>query len=258
MTRMDKVQIIKIFGVPVSLVEFNTAVKLIENLIQKRTSNFAVLANVNTLNYAYQNKRYRQILQSADLILRDGTGVKWAANKMGVDPKNNFVGTDFIPRFCSATSSKKYGVFLLGARPGIAGSAAKKLQRLAPGLLITGYQHGYFDKDEEPSIINEISNSNSDILLVALGNPSQEMWIANNLNKLNVPLCIGVGALFDYLSGHIPRAPKWMLDAGIEWLFRLLIEPRRLWRRYLLGNPMFIFRIYREMYFSKHQAATIS
>lgn len=250
---MDKVQIIKIFGVPVSLVEFDTAVKLIENLIQKRASKFVAIVNVNTLNYAYQNKRYRQILQSADLILRDGTGVKWAANKMGADPKNNFVGTDFIPRFCNATSSKRYRVFLFGARPGIAGSAAKKLQRLAPGLLIAGYQHGYFDKDEEPCIINEISNSNSDILLVALGNPSQETWIAKNLYKLNVPLCIGVGALFDYLSGRVPRAPNWMLDAGIEWLFRLLIEPKRLWKRYLLGNPLFIFRVYREIYYSRHK-----
>jgi N-acetylglucosaminyldiphosphoundecaprenol N-acetyl-beta-D-mannosaminyltransferase len=252
---MDKVQIIKIFEVPLSLIEFNTAVTLVESLIRKRKSKFVALANVNTLNYAYQNKKYRQILLSADIVLRDGTGVKWAAKKMGADPKYNFVGTDFIPRFCSATSSKKYRIYLLGARPGIAESAATKLQRLAPGLLIAGYQHGYFDKAEESWIINEISNSNSDILLVALGNPNQEMWIAKNLHKLNVPLSIGVGALFDYMSGHVPRAPKWMLDTGIEWLFRLLIEPRRLWRRYLLGNPLFMLRVYRQIFFSQHKSS---
>lgn len=244
---MDKVQIIKIFGVPISLIEFNTAVKLVESLIQKRKSKFVALANVNTLNYAYQNKKYRQILQSADLVLRDGTGVKWAAKKMGADPKYNFVGTDFIPDFCRITADKKFKLYLLGARPGIAEAAAKALCRIAPGTIITGYHHGYFDKRKEQDIIKQINNSAPDICLIAFGNPKQEIWISENLENFNIPVCIGVGALFDYLSGRIKRAPKWMLDAGIEWLFRLFFEPERLWKRYLIGNPKFIFRIYQEI-----------
>lgn len=245
---MDNVQIIKIFGIPISLAEFNAAVTLVENLIQKRKSKFAALANVNTLNYAYQNKRYRQILQSADLILRDGTGVKWAVKKIGANPKYNFVGTDFIPDFFRITSKKQYRLFLLGARPGISESASKVLSKIAPGIIIAGYHHGYFDKKDEQRIINKINNTNPDILLVALGNPQQEIWIADNLHNLDVSVCIGVGALFDYLSGNVKRAPKWMLDAGFEWIFRLLLEPKRLWKRYFIGNTKFIFRFYKELY----------
>ena len=138
---MDKVQIIKIFGIPISLAEFKAAVTLVENLIQKRKSKFAAIVNVNTLNYAYQNKRYRQILQSADLILRDGTGVKWAVKKIGANPKYNFVGTDFIPDFFRITSKKQYRLFLLGARPGISESASKVLSSRQVMNILSVYQH---------------------------------------------------------------------------------------------------------------------
>jgi N-acetylglucosaminyldiphosphoundecaprenol N-acetyl-beta-D-mannosaminyltransferase len=205
------------------------------------------LANAHTLNIAFENKSYANILKKANLILRDGSGISWAAEKKGVHPKYNFVGTDFIPEFCKITSEKVYRIFLLGARPGIAELAAKSLSAKAPGIKITGCHHGYFSKDKEKHIIDIINNSKSDILLVAFGNPKQEIWIVKNLSHLKVPVCIGVGALFDYLSGNVKRAPRWMIHLGIEWIFRLFIEPKRLWKRYLIGNPKFVYRVYREI-----------
>ena len=222
-----------------------------ENLIQGEGSKFVIIANVNTLSYCYKNKKYSDILKSADLVLRDGSGVKWAAKKLGANPKYNFVGTDFIPDFFKITLKKQYRVFLLGARPGIAESASIVLSKIAPGIVIAGYHHGYFDKKNGQKIINKINNTNPDILLVAFGNPKQEIWLADNLLNLDASVCIGVGALFDYLSGKIKRAPKWIRDAGFEWIFRLLIEPKRLWKRYLIGNPKFILRIYKELYVAR-------
>ncbi|MBU4287987.1 MAG: WecB/TagA/CpsF family glycosyltransferase [Proteobacteria bacterium] len=236
---------IKVFDVPVTTCTFAAGVNLIETIIAERKSQLVVLANANTLNLAYDQSDYKKILQTA-LVLRDGSGVSWAMQIKGVSPLHNFVGTDFVPAFCKLTAHKGYRIFLLGARSGVAEAAAKKLESLAPGLIIAGYYHGYFPEDRTDEIIRRIEQTGSDILLVAMGNPKQEFWITNNIYKLNIPVCIGVGAFFDYLSDQVPRAPQWMLSAGMEWIFRLAMEPKRLWRRYLIGNVKFIMRVYRE------------
>ena len=128
----------------------------------------------------------------------------------------------------------------------MAEAARQRLEALVPDVVVTGHHHGYFDDDQSAQIIDTINATRSDILLVAMGNPKQEQWIARHLDRLNVPVSIGVGALFDYLSGRVTRAPRWMLDLGLEWIFRLLLEPGRMWKRYLIGNIKFILRMLRE------------
>jgi exopolysaccharide biosynthesis WecB/TagA/CpsF family protein len=237
-----------VFDIPITICSFIEGVRLIEKIIRDITPQLVVLANANTLNLAHELKEYKKVLQSAALILRDGTGVGWAVKRKGIFPLHNFVGTDFVPDFCKYTCQKEYRLFLLGAKPGVAKVAANKLEKLAPGLIITGYHHGYFKKNETYEIISRINNTRSDILLVAMGNPRQEIWIERYIDKIDVPVCIGVGALFDYLSGRVIRAPRWMLNAGMEWVFRLVVEPKRLWKRYLIGNTQFIIRFYRELW----------
>ena len=166
--------------------------------------------------------------------------------KKGVNPLHNFVGTDFIPDFCRCAAKKGYRIFLLGAEPGVSEKAARRLESIAPGIEICGQHHGFFTIEETDSIIEIINKARPDMLLVAMGNPRQELWITENIDKLKVTVCIGVGALFDYLSGRVKRAPGWMLKAGMEWIFRFVIEPKRLWKRYIIGNPIFVFRVYRE------------
>ena len=236
---------VSIFGVPITICTLIEGINLIEDIIQKKKTRLVVLANAHTLNLAYEKSDYKNVLRTG-LVLRDGTGLSWAIKRQGILPLHNFVGTDFIPDFCRFSANKGYRIFLLGARPGVAEAAAKKLESLAQGLIIAGCYHGYFSEDRTDEIISRIEQTGPDILLVAMGNPRQELWIANNIYSLNVPVCIGVGALFDYLGGRAARAPRWMLSAGMEWVFRLAMEPKRLWRRYFIGNVKFIMRVYRE------------
>lgn len=237
---------INIFGLQIEICTFVEGVEIIEKLIQNKKPQLVVLANAHTLNLAHEQKEFKRVLQRAALVLRDGTGVGWAVKRKGILPQHNFVGTDFVPDFCKYTAKKGYRFFLLGAKPGVAEVAANKLEKLAPGVIITGYHHGYFKKNETDEIISRMNKTRSDILLVAMGNPRQEIWIERYMDKINVPVGIGVGALFDYLSGRVVRAPRLMLNAGMEWACRLVVEPKRLWKRYLIGNAKFIFRVYRE------------
>jgi exopolysaccharide biosynthesis WecB/TagA/CpsF family protein len=243
---------ITIFGIPFTICTLIEGVTLIEEIIANKEPQLVVLANTHTLNLAYEQSDYKQALKKASIVLRDGIGIGWATRKRGISPLHNFVGTDFIPEFCKYTAHKGYRIFLLGSRSGICQVAAKKLESLAPGIVISGYYHGYFPDEQTTEIVNQINETRADILLVAMGNPKQELWIASNLHRLNVPVCIGVGALFDYLSGRVTRAPRWMLKTKMEWVFRLLVEPKRLWKRYLTGNPKFVIRVYQE-YIGKHQ-----
>lgn len=242
----DKANIVNIFGVPVTLCSLEEGISIIEKMILYRKPQLVVIANAHTLNLAHEQNHFRNVLKTAGLILRDGTGVSWAVNKRGGLPLHNFVGTDFVPEFCRKTAAKGYRFFLLGSKPGVAQKAAEKLKILVPKISIAGHHHGYLFDDKNEEIINRINETRTDVLLVAMGNPKQELWLANNLHRLTVPVNIGVGALFDNLSGRVTRAPRWMINAGLEWLYRLLAEPKRLWKRYLIGNLKFIIRVYRE------------
>lgn len=235
-----------LFDVPVSPRTLEQGIAAIENIIKDKVPGLVVLANANTFNLAYEINIYKAVLRKAHIVLRDGVGVEWALRRKGIPALHNFVGTDFIPDFCKATAHKGYRIYLLGSKPTICQEAAKKLQALAPGIIISGCHHGYFPENRSDEIANQINRSKADILLVAMGNPRQELWISEYLHKLTVPACIGVGALFDYLSGAVRRAPQWMLRAKMEWVFRLVTEPRRLGKRYVIGNTKFLLRVCRE------------
>jgi len=219
------------------------AIKKIEGFLHLQEPHQVFIVNAHTLNLAWENPRYRDILNSADLVLNDGVGLNWAARLFGDSFLENLVGTDFIPKLMAEFQKKGYSFYFLGSRPGVAERAAHNLRRKFPNLRILGTHHGYFGPEEEGQIISEINRLKPDILLVGFGNPLQEEWIHRNFKSLNARVSIGVGAFFDYMSGRVRRAPRWMLDHGMEWVFRLLVEPKRLWRRYLVGNPKFIFRV---------------
>ena len=235
-----------VLGVPITPCTLEEAVRLIEDMIQKGGPHLVALVNAHTLNLAHENHEYREVLRGASLVLRDGVGVRWALKRKGALPLHNFVGTDFLPDFCRCTANRGYRLFLLGSKPGVAQSAAENLKSMSGGIVIAGHHHGYFPRQQDDRIISHINAMEPDVLLVAMGNPQQELWIAHNLSRLKAPVCIGVGALFDYLSSQLPRAPQWMRKANMEWVFRLAAEPGRLWKRYLIGNGKFILRVRRE------------
>jgi len=198
--------------------------------------------NAHCINEMNNSHTYDQAVRSADIILPDGSGMA-IASLLASDKKcNNLNGTDLAPYLAKAARDKGISIFLLGARPGVAKKAGVELTKQYPGLKIAGTHHGYFDISEEASVITAINETKPDIVLVAFGVPKQDVWLAQNAHRLSASITIGVGGLFDFLSNRIPRAPMLLRKTGLEWTYRLYQEPRRMWRRYILGNPTFIIR----------------
>ncbi len=183
------------------------------------------------------------------LLASGMVGVVLGARLWGRRLPGRSTGADFMPRFCAELARRGRRVFLLGAREGVAAEAAAALAAAAPGLAVAGTRHGYFAADESEGIVEQINAARPDVLLVGLGAPAQERWIASNLDRLQVPLVWGVGGLFDFVSGRTPRGPKWLWDHGFEWLCRLMVEPGRLWRRYLPGQARFLLTILKHRLF---------
>jgi N-acetylglucosaminyldiphosphoundecaprenol N-acetyl-beta-D-mannosaminyltransferase len=158
--------------------------------------------------------------------------------------RENVNGTDMLPFL--AQEAVKYGmsIFLFGGKPGIAAGMKLRLENDYPGIVICGEHHGYFDRENEnQKMVDLINQANPDLLLVAFGVPHQEQWICRNFEQLKCRVVMGVGGLFDFYSGNIRRAPKWMREIGMEWFFRFLMEPVRMFKRYFVGNPLFVFRV---------------
>lgn len=199
------------------------------------------VVNAHTLNLAWSDPGFRRILNEADLLLNDGSGVGLAGRMAGKPFPDNLVGTDLVPQLCEIAVPRGVGVYLLGGIPGVPERAAERLGEMIPGLRISGARHGYFQETENHGVVEAINRSGAGILLVAFGNPLQETWIHRNAGALRCDVCIGVGGLFDHLAGRLRRAPRWMRRAGIEWVHILLGQPHK-WRRYILGNPLFLIR----------------
>lgn len=203
-------------------------------------------ANIHALNIAYGTSWFRDFLLQSQLTFCDGVGIKFAAALTGQRLDHRFTPPDFLDHICETAAQSGWRLYFLGAKPGIAGRAAAILCSKYPGLRIESH-HGYFDMTtggvENSAVVKSINDFHPEILVVGFGMPLQEKWILDNLDSLNVKILFPAGALFDYLSGALPRAPRWMTDRGLEWLGRLVIEPRRLWKRYLIGNPLFFIRL---------------
>jgi len=202
--------------------------------------------NPDCLNISVHHAGYRALLQRLPLVLADGIGIhlalKWFCRSR---LRDNVNGTDLFPRLCRMAADQGLSLYLLGARPGVAASVAANAVQRIPGLRIAGVRDGFWSASEEGAVIDAINASGADVLLVAMGVPQQELWIDRHAAHLKVKLAFGVGGLFDFYSGRTARAPVWLREIGMEWTYRLMQEPGRMWRRYLVGNPLFLWRIWR-------------
>lgn len=199
--------------------------------------------NPHCVNVARRNARYRQAVNTAALVVPDGIGMRIAGNILGQAFRHNVNGTDLFPRLCAQLAASGHRLFLLGGQPGVAEEVVNWIAREYPQLQVAGTSHGYFDAAGEQAVIDSIRASKADVLLVAMGVPQQDLWIAQHGRATGVKLAMGVGGLFDFYSGRIPRAPAWLRELGLEWSYRLYQEPARMWRRYLLGNCSFLLAI---------------
>lgn len=216
------------------------AIDLLLARLLRRQGGRVYYCNAHTIVTAAKNPALASALEHSDLLLADGSGVCWGSALVGTPLVHNLNGTDLVPALCKHGAAKGLSVYLLGAKPGVAEEAAANLAKMYPGLAIVGTQHGYFYEAETQQLLETIRVARPHLLLVAMGVPLQEIWINLHASQLPGITCMGVGGLFDFIAERVTRAPYFIRTVGLEWLWRLAMEPTRLWRRYLIGNFVFL------------------
>jgi exopolysaccharide biosynthesis WecB/TagA/CpsF family protein len=234
----SKLSACSVMGVPLVSADADRVMRTL--LGQGRRTVFFL--NAHCANICARDPHYAAALQRADFVLPDGIGVEIAARLQGQRLAANLNGTDFTPRLLRQAARWGKSVYLIGGTPGTANAAAQRLCMDIPGLRIAGTRDGYAGAERSDEAIDEINTSGADIVLVAMGVPRQELWIDAHRHLIDASLVLGVGALFDFLAGNVRRAPGWVRCARMEWVWRLAMEPRRMARRYLVGNATFLAR----------------
>jgi N-acetylglucosaminyldiphosphoundecaprenol N-acetyl-beta-D-mannosaminyltransferase len=231
-----------ILGVRADRLDMAGALARIEALIEQHRRSGGPVNQLITVNpefvwEARKNPPFRETINQAALVLADGMGIVWASRILRCPFPERVTGTDLLPRLAERSAARGYRLFLLGAAPGVAEEAGRILQRRFPRLQVAGVYAGSPAPAEAAHILGLIRAARPDVLAVAYGAPRQDLWIrqhAQTLGEAGVSVALGVGGAFDFLTGRVPRAPRWMQRAGLEWVFRLLRQPRRAWRMRVL------------------------
>jgi exopolysaccharide biosynthesis WecB/TagA/CpsF family protein len=231
---------VDVLGLPVVRAGGDAVLAAISSALAAERPLRIAYVNAHTATLASTNPEFHVCLRECDLLLNDGSGVALAAKWSGRPVSENLNGSDFTVRLLHLISARGQRVFLFGARPGVAVRAADKLRDLVPGLEIVGVSHGY---RETSAVVGEIRDARAEVVVVALGNPLQELWLRDHLTATGALCGVSVGAFLDFTAGRVRRAPPWANRYGIEWVFRLVREPRRLARRYMVGGPVFVWRV---------------
>jgi len=237
---------VNILDVPVACLDVDGLVSTVVAWAAQKTPRTVSYVNAHCFNLAAVDGAYHDLLSRADLVYADGVSVVWGSRMLGGCRLVKMTGADWIYDFCARAAQERVKCYLLAGRPGIAARAAETLLQRWPELQIIGARDGYFQGKSEAEVLAEIAALEPQVVFVGMGVPRQEKWIAAHRSEIPAPVCWGVGALFDYLAGGERRVPGWMYSLGLEWLWRLSVDPAGKWRRYLLGNPMFVLRILRQ------------
>lgn len=223
---------------------FEKAIGLVQSGLEERVSRIYYYLNAHAINLAAKDKEFHAILRNNAFNFPDGMGLKIAGRFEGYRLQENLNGTDMYPKLMDLAKDNDYSVFFLGAKENVLDNLCLNARKNWETVRIAGRHHGYFDKKEEsPSVIEKINFAKPDILFVSFGMPLQEKWIAKYAPSIEAKAIFATGGLFDFYGGKVKRAPIWMRKLGLEWLYRMFIEPKRLWKRYVLGNPVFLMRL---------------
>ena len=240
---------VKFMNIEIDNLTMDEAINNIEELIQENRSAYVVTPNVDHIVKLERGGELNEVYKNADLILADGKPIIWISKWYGTPIKEKISGSDLFPRLCEVSAKKGYRVFFLGAAEGVADKAAENLKKRYSGLQVVGtYSPPLgFEKDEREvkKICRIIKDARPHILIVGLGCPKQELYIYHHKDELNVPISLGLGASLDFEAGNIRRAPKWMADHGLEWLFRITQDPKRMAKRYLIDDIRIIKLIWK-------------
>lgn len=238
-------QRLEILGVGIDPIDSNEALQRIGQFIASGTPHQVVTANAEIIYQASKNEKMKKVVNNAQMVTADGSGVVWASRQLGQPLAQRVTGIDLVNNICQQSAIDKWKIYILGSAPGVAATAANNIRDKYPGCNIVGTHHGYFKAQEEKQIIAELEQLKPDVLFVALGAPKQEYWIAEHMQQLNIPVAMGIGGSMDVLSGNVKRAPKWMQKMSLEWLYRLILEPTRYKR--MLALPKFVFAVKKQV-----------
>ncbi|MFR7996783.1 MAG: WecB/TagA/CpsF family glycosyltransferase [Blautia sp.] len=229
----------------VNVVSMDETIRRVEKIIEKGKPTQHVVINASKVNLMEDDPELRRIVNSCPLINADGASIVWAAKKLGVPLKERVTGCDLFQELVKVASEKGYKIYLFGAKEEVVTKVKAIYEEQYPGIQIVGYRNGYFTEADEPEIVKNMAESGADMMFVAFSSPKKEYWVNKYLEQLNIPFVMGVGGSFDIVAGVTERAPKWFQAHGLEWLYRFIQEPRRMWKRYIIGNAKFVGLTYK-------------
>ncbi len=232
---------IKILGTKVNLLSMTQVMQEITLWCQGNDKHYICTADAYMLNLAFEDKKLQDILNNADIVTPDSSGVMLAAKICKTPIKYKVSGCELAEQLCKVSADNNLRIFFLGAKEGVALEAAKQMKAKYKKMNVAGYHHGYFTEEETPQIIDLINKSGANVLFVAFGIPKQEIWISENIDKLNVNVAMGIGGTFDVMSGNLQRAPKFYQQTNLEWLYRYFQDPKKSYKLKLL--PKFILNV---------------
>ena len=227
----------------VNAMSMDETVDAVEEMIERRVPVQHVVINALKVNLMRKDENLRKIVNECPLINADGASIVLAAKMLKIPLKERVAGFDLFVRLVEEASDKNYKIYLFGAREEVVKKVKAIFERKYPTLQIVGYRNGYFTEADEPEIVKNMAESGADMMFVAFSSPKKEYWIRRYLKELNIPFVMGVGCSFDVIAGTTKRAPLWMQKCGMEWFYRFIQEPGRLWKRYLVGNVSFMIYV---------------
>ncbi|MBN1482215.1 glycosyltransferase [candidate division KSB1 bacterium] len=237
-----------VLGCPVDKMTIDSCIDCFARVLEEKSHCHIVVVNAAKVVKARYDKVLCNVIHAADLVGADGVPIVWASRILGDPLPGRVNGTDLMNRLFRESAERGWTLYLLGARQEIIETAVRNLCRQCPGIRIVGYRNGYFNSfEEENKVVDDINAARPDILLLGFSTPMKENWVRRHKDRLNVPIIHGVGGSFDIVGGLMKRAPVWMQRAGLEWLYRLIQEPRRMWKRYLVTNFLFVWLVLHAM-----------
>jgi len=237
-----------ICDIPVDALTMQQTINLIDSAIKEKRPTHHVVINAVKVANARKNKELMDSIVNCDIINADGQGIVWASQILSNPLPERVAGIDLMEELVKLAAENNYRIYFLGAKEEIVKSVVDRYAKKFGNQIIAGYRNGYFTIDEEPIIAKQISDSNADILFVAMSSPKKEIFLNAYKDVIKTSFIMGVGGSFDVVAGLVKRAPRWMQDWGLEWLYRIIQEPRRMWKRYLFGNSAFIYLVFKEKF----------
>lgn len=245
MKNREDVKRYPILNTYVNAISMEETIEAVEAIIKEGKPTQHVVINASKVNLMEKDEKLRKIVNDCPIINADGASIVWAAKVLGVPLTERVTGIDLFLKLVEIANEKQYKIYLFGAKEEVVCKVKSIFEEKYPNLQIVGYRNGYFTEADEDDIVKDMQKSGADMLFVAFSSPKKEYWVHKYIKQLNIPFVMGVGGSFDVVVGVTKRAPLWMQKCGLEWVYRFIQEPGRMWKRYIIGNAKFVLLTYK-------------